>query len=118
MLSACQSYQKNMEIVRNGNGYGSLSYAMFLSFNDPGFEDVGQWLDDVLKNMSNIAYMQTPQIRTTLDIKTVREEEKLPSKQSSSEETVPYPNKEISLAIFIFVVLILIGLIVWKKRKR
>lgn len=118
MLSACQSYQKNMEIVRNGNGYGSLSYAMFLSFNDSGFEDVGQWLDDVLKNMSNIAYMQTPQIRTTLDIKTVREQEKLPSKQSSSEKTVPYPNKEISLAIFIFVVLILIGLIVWKKRKR
>ena len=66
-LSACKTYQKNMEVVKGNIGYGSLSYAMYTAFTKYDFSSVEQWLDVVYEQMQKDVFMQTPQVRTTLN---------------------------------------------------
>lgn len=111
ILSACQSYQKNMEIKRDGLGYGSLSYAMFLSFNSKGFGDINEWLNEVIGQMSNIAYTQTPQIRTTLKWE----------KDIGVINPIPENNHNNSIILYVLsgflLIITFIGIVIWKKKK-
>lgn len=65
-LSACKSYQRNREVSIQGTGYGSLSFALADAFRVSGFADLTAWLDRVYVRMGEIAYTQTPQVRSTI----------------------------------------------------
>lgn len=67
LLSACKTYQKNMEVMKNGIGYGSLSYAMYTAFKRTDLSSVEHWLDVIYEQMQKDVFVQTPQIRTTLN---------------------------------------------------
>lgn len=113
-LSACKSYQKNMEIVKNGKGYGSLSYAMYLAFVDVGFKDVEEWLDNVKENMNNIVFTQTPQIRSSLDLI----DNTMP--QTVFEETIESGETSIfKLYIIIpIIIIIVLTIFIWNRKIR
>ena len=66
VLSACKSFQRNREIVKNGVGYGPLSYAIAESFKGKQNINVKEWLDELLVVMHREAYSQTPVLRTTI----------------------------------------------------
>jgi hypothetical protein len=67
VLSACKSYQRNREIIKDGVGYGPLSYAIAESFGGKDIILIQEWLDKVLDIMHREAYNQTPVLRTTLE---------------------------------------------------
>ena len=67
VLSACKSFQRNREIVKNGVGYGPLSYAIAESFKGKDNMNVLEWLEQVFIIMHREAYTQSPVLRTTID---------------------------------------------------
>lgn len=111
ILSACQSYQKNMEVVENGVGYGSLSYAMFLTFRTKNFSDIDGWLKGVLSQMSKIAFTQSPQYRTTLSI------EPVPPTPPPSPISPHKCHAYIYYIIGTVVLLLIIVILIWKKKR-
>lgn len=113
ILSACRTYQKNMEVVENGVGYGSLSYAMFLTFRTKNFSDIAGWLKGVLSQMSKIAFAQTPQYRTTLSIELVPSPP--PSLPPSPPKCYAYIHYIIMGALTL---LLIIVILIWKKKKK
>ena len=66
-LSACKSYQRNREIVKDGVGYGPLSFAIAESFRGKDNINIQEWLDKVFIIMHREAYTQSPVLRTTID---------------------------------------------------
>lgn len=114
-LSACKSYQRNFEIIEDGKGYGPLSYSMYIGFRQKtlGIKDVGDWLSCVLSQMGQIAFTQTPQVRTTLHI--------TPPQSPTSSPTQSYCDTQvIYLAAFfvLAIILLIIVLLIWKKKPR
>lgn len=117
ILSACKSYQRNKEVVVRGMGFGSLSYAMYASYKKIGLSNLYKWLDGIYEQMQELAFTQTPQIRTTLGYS-------FPAKKSSKKH---FPNKtnEVTNECHIRTILAfssLIGLTIlvflWLKLKR
>lgn len=111
-LSACRSYQKNMETVKEGKGYGSLSYAMYLASANVGFSNIGKWIENVKEMMGEIVYTQVPQVRSSLD---------LGGSSSQSQNSLnPDENKDdLSLYLYITILLVLtiiVSIILWKKK--
>lgn len=115
MLSACKSYQRNMETVQGGTGYGSLSYAMYIGFNTYPLNrgDIKAWLDCVLKEMNNLAFTQTPQVRSTLPIE-------LPPVTPPSSQSSPSPtfNTLVGIIIAVIVLVIVVSFLLWKMSTR
>lgn len=118
IISACKSYQRNMEVVKNGIGYGSLSYAMYASAKQNGVNNLYKWFDGIYRQMRKDAFTQTPQIRTTLSynfpIKPF-----LKSKSSGNT----YKRQSRYTLIFAFsgatvLILIIALLFIWKKKRK
>ena len=114
ILSACKTYERNMEIVSDGTGYGSLSYAISQSFLKYGFGDLSLWLKEILTCMDKIAYLQEPQVRTTI--------EGLYESDGICVQT-PMTEKRGGISVPVIVGIILLfgtaGIIVlWKRRKK
>lgn len=86
ILSACKSFQRNREVIIRGKGYGSLSYAMYYSYKNFGMTDLHRWLDGIYNEMQDIAFTQTPKVRTTLEYS-------FPIKQSSTRK-IPIESEE------------------------
>lgn len=86
ILSACKSFQRNREVIIRGKGYGSLSYAMYYSYKNLGMTDLHRWLDGIYNEMQDIAFTQTPKVRTTLEYS-------FPIKQSSTRK-IPIESEE------------------------
>ena len=67
-LSACQAHSKNAEItLPNGNGYGSLSYAVAEALKHGKLNDMKAFLDRVVTAMDTLVRYQTPGIRASFD---------------------------------------------------
>lgn len=111
-LSACKSYQKNMETVKNGKGYGSLSYAMYLASTNVGFSNIKEWIENVKEIMGEIAYTQVPQVRSSLNFEDNTSQSKYSSNSDNNKD-----NLSLYLYVIIFmVIIILVTLILWKKK--
>lgn len=114
ILSACKSFQRNKEVVIGGTGYGSLSYAMYLSYKNFGVSDLYKWLDGVYYEMKKIAFTQTPAIRTTLDYSFPEEPNYTKNTHNDLEEDTDefrYPTTILTLSIVGLLILVL----VWMK---
>lgn len=116
ILSACKSFQKNREIKEKGIGYGSLSYAVYIGFIKNPFTnvDIKDWLNCVKTEMSNIAYTQTPQVRTTLDISNLHPNANPEIEHQDNTFTLYY----IIAAIIAFILITIVLLFLWKKSSR
>lgn len=119
LLSACKSYQQNMEVQIDGKDYGPLSYAMATALKSCSLSDAGRWLETVRKEMDNIAYTQTPQLRTTLDIAFPGTHVTEQTEKAADEGTGSGPSYMIWLVCSISVLIVLtILFILWKKKRR
>lgn len=107
ILSACKSFQRNREVIIGGKGYGSLSYAMYSSYKNFGMNDLHRWLDGIYKEMQEIAFTQTPKVRTTLEYS-------FPIKQSSIKEAPIESEEEASEGLNpkTIVILSIVGLLI------
>lgn len=111
-FSACKSFQLNREVKINGKGYGSLSYAMASAFDKVKFGNLTSWLDCVYKTMREKAYFQTPKIRTTLNYQFPKSKVKTTPIQENNHDGFRH---EILLGALVLT--IIIGLLIWKKKK-
>lgn len=114
IISACKSYQKNMEVRIDGKGYGSLSYSIWQTFKDTGFSTIDSWIDDVLMHMSENAFIQNPQVRTTLNYKKESRNEIKDTQSASVEKT----NKTSYMFYIVSVVVVIIIFILWKTKRK
>lgn len=65
-LSACKTQSKNAEIVlKDGTGFGSLSYAVSEALNSRGLSDVKSFIDCVVESMEQLVPYQEPGIRAS-----------------------------------------------------
>lgn len=116
ILSACKSFQRNKEVVIDGIGYGSLSYAMYSSYKVFGISDLYKWLDGIYDQMQKIAFTQTPQIRTTLNYSfPIKQNPTIDPSIKSEEHANTYSNQIIAIIASIVVTLILV--LTWLKLK-
>ena len=109
-LSACNSYEKNREILVDSVWYGSLSHAVISAFQDFGFSDILQWRKAVLENMKKSVPFQTPQTRSSLDF----QDNELILIEIAKEDSVPFGMKNILLTLS---VIILLFLFIWRIMK-
>lgn len=116
-ISACKSFQKNMEIVEDGKGYGSLSFAIYEAFrkgNSPK-ADIFEWVNSILSVMGNRAYTQDPQIRSTIPCLPPSSD---PEGECGEEDGGNDSKGLATLSLVaLFVISLILGLIIWKKRK-
>ena len=116
ILSACQSFQRNKEVTIGGKGYGSLSYAMYSSYKEYGMSNLYKWLDGIYNEMEEIAFSQTPKIRTTLPYSfPIKEEMTKDVASATNDETEEMPYT--TIAVVLSVVGLLILVLIWMKLK-
>jgi hypothetical protein len=77
MVSACKSNQKNKEIIKDGIGYGPLSYSIYLSSCSNSTNDIKKWLSGVRSQMDSLTYTQTPEIRSSIQDLEIEEVSKI-----------------------------------------
>lgn len=114
ILSACKSFQRNREVIIRGKGYGSLSYAMYYSYKNFGMTDLYRWIDGIYNEMQDIAFTQTPQVRTTLEYSFPIKQsftKKIPieSEQDANETSNP------KAIVILTIVGLLIFVLIWTK---
>lgn len=109
-LSACNSYEKNREILVDSVWYGSLSHAVILAFREYGFSDLSQWRKSILGNMKKSVPFQTPQTRSSLDF----QDNELTPIKIAKEDSVTFEMKDILLTLS---VIILLFLFIWRIMK-
>lgn len=117
ILSACKSFQRNREVIIGGKGYGSLSYAMYSSYKNFGMTDLYRWLDGIYDEMQEIAFTQTPKVRTTLEYS-------FPIEQSSPKEAPIEPEEEANddlnpkTIVILSIVGLLILVLIWTRLRK
>lgn len=117
IISACKTYQRNMEVVKDKTGYGSLSYAMYASAKHNGIDNLFKWFDGIYRQMQKDAFTQTPQIRTTLSYKfPIRAE----NKQVPIAQHEQGLNTHVVFILLLSIVLslLIICLVIWKLKKK
>lgn len=113
LISACKSYQKNMEVCIDGRGYGSLSYSIWQTFKKRNFSNVSLWIEDVLMYMSDNAFTQNPQVRTTLDYNSSIIPESVNNDSMSNHTESPKIHFYLLGGVIASMLVVL-----WKKRKK
>lgn len=118
IISACKTYQKNMELVIDGKGYGSLSYCMYESFNEYGFNDPIVWMDSIMAKMHRYAYTQTPQIRNTIGYQYNSTTNTAPPQCPGFPPPTKFFSWQIILLFSLIIILTFACLIIWKRKKK
>ena len=119
LISACKSYQKNREIEIAGIAYGALSYSMYDSFLHNDFSNMSCWLSGVLRKMSEVAFSQNPQVRSTIEILSDSiPEGKVEEPESAVIHVNNCRNKIIVWCVVLTLISIMLIFVLWKKRNR
>lgn len=108
VISACKTYQKSVEVVKDGKGYGPLSYAMYASAKHSGQHDLYKWLDGIYRQMQKDAFTQTPQIRTTLSYR-------FPTKPTQEPSGNTFPTTAVAVAALLSITL---SCLIWKRERK
>lgn len=114
IVSACRSYQRNMEVRKNGVGFGSLSYAMNCAFGKSSLHDINKWIDSVLQQMEEDAFTQSPQIRTTLKLN--RAVHKTPETDENIDNGISKTFYVVAIAVVVLISIII--LVLWTRFKK
>lgn len=112
-ISACNSYQRNREIVVGGVNYGSLSFAIANAIKDTGISNFEGFVHNVFDIMSQQVPAQTPVLRTSLDISI--DKRNVPTMPIGSQQ-----ENESSWYLYCVGIALLFAIIiyfVWKKKK-
>lgn len=121
-ISACRSDQRNYEIVKDGTGYGSLTYFFNLAVSEKGLKDIPDLLTDIYRGMSSEKSLkfhgQLPAVRTTIawnepEIKPVI----INSLQESSKSNCDFTLLSTIISILLLIIIAAI-IAIWKKNRR
>lgn len=118
ILSACKSFQRNREVIIEGKGYGSLSYAMYSSYKNFGMNDLHRWLDGIYNEMQEIAFTQTPKVRTTLEYSFPIKKKSIKEAPVESEEEASEDLNPKTIVILSIVGLLILALIWMRLRNK
>lgn len=114
-LSACEAYSKNAEIVHNGKGYGSLSYATAKALANGEITDVKVFLDNIVISMDSLVPYQTPGVRTSFAY--CKPELNMEIADDTYSDNSQSKNKTLHIG-FIILSIILFITIVWRITKK
>jgi hypothetical protein len=67
-VSACKEYQKNQEIIIDGVGYGSLTYALVNNMQNIIFFNITKFIEGIKETMYTQKLAQDPGFRASFDI--------------------------------------------------
>lgn len=118
IISACKTYQRNIEVVKNGIGYGSLSYAMYASAKQNGMTNLYKWFDGIYRQIQKDAFTQTPQIKTTLSYTFPVKKGLNPKKNTQIVQKQSSNTVVIVLLVAIILVLIIVLYFIWKQKRK
>lgn len=120
-ISACRSDQRNYEIVKDGMGYGSLTYFFNLAVSEKGLKDIPALLTDIYTGMSSEKSLkfhgQLPAVRTTVAWEEPKVKQLIintPQKVNPNDEAYPYA--DLILIISAGIVIFLIALWTMKRK--
>lgn len=106
-LSACNSYERNKEIVVDSIGYGSLSYAVVKAFNEYDLSNITEWRNSIIALMKEYVPFQSPQTRSSLEFDV--QLKSAPIIEISSSKGIDEIHVGVAIAV-----LILLSIIIWK----
>ena len=109
-LSACNSYEKNREILVDSVSYGSLSYAIITAFQESDFSDISKWRESILRSMKKNVPFQSPQTRSSMNFHNNESTSIVIENENSDKFDIKYVFLTLS-------VLILLLLLLWKVMK-
>lgn len=119
-ISACRSDQRNYEIIKDGTGFGSLTYFFNLAVKAKGVKDVSALLTDIYDGMSSDKSLkfhgQLPAVRSTIgwkapEIKQVKID--ISEKVNTNDSIFSHS----SLIIIITVIFLTSIIAIWMKKK-
>ena len=124
-IGACETHQRNYEIKRDGESYGSLTYYFCRAYKEKGLSDINDFLITLHSEMSEDNTLkfhgQHPSIRTSFAW-----ESPAPEKFIPQDQTVNSPQATNNLGIwlaaglsaFVAALLSIIIIKLWKKRTK
>lgn len=116
-ISACAQYDINREIVKQGRGYGALSYSLGQALVRPGLDDKSIFIDSVRAYMALNQPLQSPKIRASFEYGIVGEKKMPPVANSDEESPIEDSPSPFIVLILVVVISVIIG-IVWIRMKR
>ena len=106
-LSACNSYERNKEIIVDSVGFGSLSYAISKAFEKYDLSNLYAWREAILDKMKKDVPFQSPQTRSSLSFDTIEVTE-TPIKISETRDSkITYIVVGVILTVLLFVLWIM-----------
>lgn len=118
-LSACQANSRNAEITSpDGEGYGSLSYAVAGALKDGGVKDINAFLDRVVTAMDTLVPYQTPGIRASFDYHPPQITKAAISNASTGDIGDKEKSHSKTYLITIAVALALLLVVIWRTRRK
>lgn len=115
-LSACQANSRNAEITSpDGEGYGSLSYAVAGALKDGGVKDINSFLDRVVTAMDTLVPYQTPGIRASFDYQRPEITKAVTSTASPGDKEGSH---SIAYIIAIAAAMALLLFVIWRTRRK
>ena len=115
-LSACQANSRNAEITSpDGEGYGSLSYAVAGALKDGGVKDINAFLDRVVTAMDTLVPYQTPGIRASFDYQRPEITKAVTSTASTGDKEESH-SKTYIIALAAALALLLV--VIWRTRRK
>ena len=116
-ISACAQYDINREIVKQGRGYGALSYSLGQALVQPGLDDKSVFIDSVRAYMALNQPLQSPKIRASFEYEIVRGKKIAPVANSDEESPIEDSSSPFIVLILVVVISVIIG-VVWIRMKR
>lgn len=121
-ISACDTHQRNYEIVNEDTSYGSLTYYFCNTVEKEGFANITEFLSTLYENMTSDKVMkfhgQKPVMRNTIGWSAPEDDSYLPLEQQSVSSNVNSENRYWWYVIGIVVILLLIIVVLCRKRKK
>ena len=108
-LSACNSYERNKEIIVDSVGYGSLSHAISKAFEEYDFSNLYAWRKAILDKMKKDVPFQSPQTRSSLSFETKEVAESPIMISEADNSNITY--------IVVGVILIILLFVLWIMKK-
>ena len=106
-LSACNSYERNKEIIVDSVGFGSLSYAISKAFEKYDLSNLYAWREAILDKMKKDVPFQSPQTRSSLSFDTIEVTESPIKISETRDSKITYIIVGVILTVLLFVLWIM-----------
>lgn len=115
-FSACRSRERNQQVAVDGTQMGSLSTALARNLKNHSLQDTKDFLDGLYSEMIKLSIPQSPEVKTNfgyvVPLNEIPEAEETENEEAQTSSFIPL------LIAFGVLVIILICLFLWKRKKR